>query len=192
MCSNSNVQRTSGTVLTVRSQALRSGSCGRIRDSSTRIVATIEQRAHRALLPWTPMKGVHAIYVAIFMVSGAGTRAHAERRIPERSARLLSKLRATPTSPDGRRRAPARLQQAPAMIEQARPPLDPASARALGRRVLGAKMKIAPDPRPAIERDPSWFELPDPAPSKEFRPKVMVAPMGFPTGGGGLKFKFRY
>ena len=29
-------------------------------------------------------------------------------------------------------------------------------------------------------------------PKKPFRPKVMVNVMGFPTGGGGMRLKFRF
>jgi hypothetical protein len=77
------------------------------------------------------------------------------------------------------------------VVEQARPAIDPASARALGPHVLGARLTLAP--QSVIERAPTWFEPPEPAARTPFRmPKVIVYPMGFAMGGVGVKLRLRF
>jgi len=73
---------------------------------------------------------------------------------------------------------------------RSRPTIESSPAKAQAPRVLGARLTLAPEP--VIERHPTWFELPEAAVRKPFRPRLMVHPMGFATGGGGLKLKLRY
>lgn len=59
------------------------------------------------------------------------------------------------------------------------------------RRVLGARVDLAPESEPVAELDESWVSL-EPPPKRPFRPKYMLDVMSFPTGGSGIKLKVRY
>lgn len=71
-------------------------------------------------------------------------------------------------------------------VERARPPVDPEVAR----RVFAARLR--PTGGSVIERGSVWAEVPEPPPQRPLLPKIYPTVMGFPTGGGGVKLKFRY
>ena len=135
------------------------------------------------------MGAARATFVAIVLLCGSRSRVLAGRRAPDRSTRMLTTLRSEMGAHAGR--GGAHLQDVPRVVEQARPVIDPESARALGPRVLGTRLTLAPES--VIERAPRWLELPEPAVRKSFRmPRVVLYPMGFEKGGVGLKLKLRF
>jgi len=138
------------------------------------------------------MGAARATLVAIVLLCGSSARSLAERRLADRAAGMSTTLRSEVTATRTRAaRGEAHLQAMPRVIEQARPAIEPAAARALGLHVLGARLGLAPES--VIERASTWFELPAPAVRTRFRmPKVIVYPTGFDQGGVGVKLKLRF
>ena len=129
-------------------------------------------------------------FLSLFMMTA--TPANASPRDPsfKRSRRTASAAAATAQLPvSARPTGPPQISTGGARAEVApRIETDPEAAR----RVFGAR--LSPDPavldRSVTERPTPWVDLPKQE-KKPWRPRVMLYPMGFPTGGGGLKLKIR-
>lgn len=83
--------------------------------------------------------------------------------------------------------------------ETARPPrvIDPAIAAAVFARIGSGhhveEVVPRPDPSTIEHRDfDDRFRVAKPRVKKPWRPRVMPYPLGFPTGGGGVKLKIRF
>jgi hypothetical protein len=83
--------------------------------------------------------------------------------------------------------------------EAARPPraVDPAISAAVFARIGSGSLQVeevGPRTDPSIEhRDfDDRFRVAKPRAKKRWRPRVMPLPLGFPTGGKGVKLKIRF
>lgn len=76
--------------------------------------------------------------------------------------------------------------RAPVSTQRERPKVDADVAR----RVFSTRLR--PMGGSVVERSATWIDVPQPEPRKPLLPKIYPTVMGFPTGGGGVKLKFRY
>jgi len=141
--------------------------------------------------------GVLLQWLCVAALTLVATASNARAELRERAVARASGafLRAATKTALPRRRSATDLGPATAQVRQAPSSSELANRRALRpdvlRRVLGARLQLAPEVEPVAELDESWVSL-EPPPKRPFRPKYMLDVMSFPTGGSGIKLKVRY